>query len=122
MTVACLGAIFWMSSQPDYGTTRSSVLADRASNLAHVPVYAALAFCWLKTVLGTRPLPRAFGVAFIASTVCAVLDEWNQAHVPGRNASLGDLVLDLAGISGMLFILYRKESRSGPLPATPKTL
>jgi VanZ family protein len=115
MTGICLGAIYWMSSMPDDGQARNGVVADLLWNLAHVPVYAALAFCWLKTIVKTRPSAKAIGLAFLASAAWAVADEWHQSFVPGRVSSIGDLVLDLAGISAMLLILYRKGHSGGAL-------
>jgi len=106
LTAVLLGGIYWSSSIPDLSTTESDPLLQLAQNLAHAPVFAALAFCWLRALSGALEIPgAAYGAAALVTSVCAVLDEWHQAFVPGRHASVGDLLLDVAGIGGMLVIV-----------------
>jgi len=106
LAVALLAAISWSSSIPDLSTTESDPLLLLAQNLAHAPVFAALAFCWLRALSGALEIPgSAYGAAALATSVCAVLDEWHQSFVPGRHASVGDLLLDVAGIGAMLVIV-----------------
>jgi VanZ family protein len=62
-------------------------------NAMHVPAYAALSWAWnwalaawLRAAVG-----RAAGACSIASAY-GVFDEWHQSFVPGRYASLTDVV------------------------------
>jgi len=106
LTAALLAAISWMSSVPDLGTTESDALMLLAQNVAHAPVFAVLTFCWVKALSGGLEISgQASALAGVASGMCAVLDEWHQSSVPGRHASVGDLLLDIAGIAAMLAIV-----------------
>lgn len=65
-------------------------LFEGADKLAHVALYAPLGFL----------LGRAVGVGWLAvllATAYGVSDEWHQVFVPGRSASLGDVVADAVG-------------------------
>jgi VanZ family protein len=56
----------------------------------------------LVTQLPNHFIPRVLIVASIASVV-AIADEIHQAYVPGRDASLTDVLLDMAGIGIVIF-------------------
>ena len=113
LTAALLSAIYWMSSVPDLGT-ESDALVLLASNLSHAPLFAVLTFCWLKTLSGALEISGpVYGFASLASGAFAVLDEWHQSSVPGRHASVGDLLLDIAGIGAMLVIVRLTRLRAG---------
>jgi VanZ family protein len=113
LTAALLAAIYGMSSVPDLSTTESDPLVLLAQNLAHAPVFAALMFCWLRALSGGLEISvPAYGFAAVATAVCAVLDEWHQSFVQGRHASVGDLLLDAAGIGAMLVIVRLTRLRA----------
>jgi VanZ family protein len=67
----------------------------------------------LVTQLPNHFIPRLLIVASIASVV-AISDEIHQAYVPGRDASLTDVLLDMAGIGIVIFftsqLFLKKES------------
>jgi VanZ family protein len=123
LTAAMLTAIFWSSSRPDVGGSQSTALVLLASNLFHAPLFAGLAFCWIRALTrGQQATPAVYGAAFVASAASALLDESHQSFVPGRDASAGDLLLDFAGISGMLLILHVRNRRgTGIEPCRPET-
>jgi hypothetical protein len=105
LTAALLAAIYWLSSVPGLGTV-SDPLVLLASNLSHAPLFAVLTFCWLRVLSGALEISGpAYAFASLASGACAVLDEWHQSSVPGRHASVGDLLLDIAGIGAMLVVV-----------------
>jgi len=107
VTVAYVAAIYRLSSLPDLGAPERHPGVLLVMNLAHAPLFAGLAFCVLKNLSAPRDVswPR-YVLAFVASAACAAVDEWHQSFVPGRHASIGDFLLDLAGIGGMLFLLH----------------
>jgi VanZ family protein len=114
LTAALLAAIYWMSAVPDLSSTESDPLVLLAQNLAHAPVFAVLTFCCLKALSGGLEISGpASGFAGLASGGFAVLDEWHQSWVPGRHASVGDLLLDVAGIGAMLVIVRLTRLRRG---------
>lgn len=71
-----------------------------AQNALHVPVFAALTMAWrwaLAAWLRTADA-RVIGACALASGY-GVLDEWHQSFVPGRYATLTDVVLNFAGVA-----------------------
>jgi VanZ family protein len=119
LTVGWMSAIYWLSSRPDLSTTGSEPVVQIASNLAHVPLFAGLAFCWFKTPSARQEVSWwRYGLTFLGTGAYAALDEWHQSFVPGRQASVGDVLMDLAGICGMLLIL-RVQALRGALRKDP---
>ena len=119
LTVAWMGAIYWLSSRPDLSTTGSDPVVQAASNLAHMPLFAGLAFSWFKTLSAGQEVSWwRYGPTFLGTGAYAALDEWHQSFVPGRQASVGDVLIDLAGICGMLLILRVQALRGIPPPRT----
>jgi VanZ family protein len=107
LTVAYVAVIGTLSSIPDLSPSEETPLVLLLYNLAHVPLFAGLAFCVFKSlsVVGASSSAQ-YALAFMACTACAALDEWHQSFVPGRTCSLGDFLLDLAGIGAMLVLLH----------------
>jgi VanZ family protein len=64
--------------------------------LAHVLEYGTLTLLCFH-VFRVRSSLRGAAIAFAIALACAVLDELHQAVVPGRTASLHDVVLDALG-------------------------
>ncbi len=107
----------------------SSVVSDLSSynpySLLHIPLYGILTILLIFSFvpfkfnssnpinpgnpsnLRTRFLPPG-GIALIV----AIADEIHQAYVPGRDASITDVLLDLVGIVLVLFLavhFFRKK-------------
>ena len=78
-------------------------------SLLHIPLYGTLSLL-LVLALGSgqtyRPKLRYIIAALAASSV-AILDEFHQAFLPTREASITDVFLDLGGIFLGLFIFQR---------------
>lgn len=107
-TLAYLAMISWFSSHPEPKTSGNDPLVQLAINLYHVPLYAGLGFFILQAIsrgqaLAAHLWTRA-AFTLVTAGVVAILDEWNQVHVPGRDASLSDLLLDLAGVACVLLV------------------
>ena len=89
-------------------------LDELGHGLAHVGMFAALAFC-LHRALGKLSL-KAAGVAAALATLYGVSDEWHQSMVAVREAALGDVGLDVVGaVLGSFCSLL--VARSGPGPS-----
>lgn len=102
--------IFWLGSEPVLGGNRHD-FASIVANLFHVPLYTGHAYWVLQAISGGRglsanPIPRAVCTVLLSGLV-AVLDEWRQQFVPGREPSLWDLLLDGMGIAALLFMCAR---------------
>lgn len=116
LTLVWTAAIYLLSSRVELGTGDSHPVVALASNLFHVPLFAGLAFCLLKTFSGGQEIPfRLCWVVFVVAAGYAVLDEWHQSFVPGRFASVGDVLLDVTGIMATMLIVRWK----GLCAATP---
>ncbi|MCC7416171.1 MAG: VanZ family protein [Acidobacteria bacterium] len=110
-TAGLLAAIFLGSAIP-YLTTYRGPVVQFLSNAGHAPLFALLALLWLRSLSAGPGGPR-YGLALAVSMLCAVLDEWHQSFVPGRTASLSDLMVDLAGIGAMLAaVRWRTRTRA----------
>jgi len=102
----------------------SSVVSDLSyfnpSSLLHIPLYGILTFLLILSLVPfkfnptnssnpSNPInPKAHfllpgGIALIV----AIADEIHQAYVPGRDASVTDVLLDLVGINLALFLFFR---------------
>jgi len=99
--------LFWQSSSSDAGSLLSFLPAG-SDKVAHFGAYAVLGA--LLTVATTKPaLGWALAVAY------GVTDEIHQALVPGRFASVGDLVADALGAmagAGLVVYLVRRSQRT----------
>jgi VanZ family protein len=105
LTLAAVAVIYVLSSMPDLSAERDPLL-QLSWNLAHIPAFGTLAFLMLKAIPGTeRASWERCVAALLGSAAYAVADEWHQSFVPGRYASVGDFLLDLAGIAGTLLIV-----------------
>jgi VanZ family protein len=121
LTLASLLAIYWLSSQSHLGVSGRGVASRFMSKLAHVLLYAGLAFCLVRALTGGRRHSRLpWAVSALAVLVAGgfgALDEWHQSFVRGRSASLGDVILDLTGASAMVlglrFTAARTTAREG---------
>jgi len=82
-----------MSSLPDNSLPgEGSSVEQLLSNLAHIPAYAILSILWIKSISSTTYIIAVFIAIF------AISDEVHQSFIPGRTASLMDIVLDFIGI------------------------
>ena len=111
LALLAVAAIYLLSSVPDLGSAGRDPLVELAWNLAHAPTFGILAFLLLKAFSGTRQVSLGrCGLALLGSGEYAAVDEWHQSFVPGRHASVGDFLMDLAGIGAMLLILLLRDS------------
>ncbi|MGH7588724.1 MAG: VanZ family protein, partial [Gemmatimonadota bacterium] len=60
-----------------------------------------------------RPIPvRLYAAIVLVAATYAWFDEWRQAAIVGRHASVEDVLLNLTGIAGLL-ILHRLAGGQG---------
>jgi len=88
--------------------------------VAHLVVYSALSFYFLRAMLMHRPTSRKRPVLWVV-VIClsvALLDEGRQSTIPSRVASMMDVILDTTAAAicaGCAVILYQPAPiRSGP--------
>ncbi|MBR57468.1 MAG: hypothetical protein CMH54_05340 [Myxococcales bacterium] len=108
--IAWATLIWLLSSVPSSGLSRPPFVG--ADKVVHFLLFAVLGFAWVR---GLRP-----GFAFLWGLVVlvaayGVLDEWHQTWVPGRTATIGDVIADALGsIIGCLtaYLRFSPSKRS----------
>jgi VanZ family protein len=111
--------IFWQSSYPGI---ISQPLFPFDDKVLHFGAYAFMAILAVRDLLFEKQfwsLARIKIIAILFACVFGLSDEFHQAFVPLRTASVGDFLADCAGsITGCLFylnILSRKKSSKNRL-------
>jgi hypothetical protein len=122
LSVAYIAGIFFFAD--------SSVVSTLASfnpySLLHIPLYGILTVLLIFSFVPIKFNPRNSTNAINAmnatktinlraryllpggiASVVAIADEIYQAYVPGRDASITDVLLDMVGIILVLFFLFR---------------
>jgi VanZ family protein len=114
VTAVYVMVIYWLSSLPDLSSPKQDPLTLFLMNLGHLPLFAVLAFCLLKTFsrVGKSWWPR-YALAFVVGAAGGALDEWHQSFVPGRSSSIVDFLVDAIGIGAMLLLLRLSALRKG---------
>lgn len=110
VALAWMGGIWGLSSLHAVPGARNFWVAWLL-NCGHAFEFGMLAL-WLALALPRRDHPRPWAdltaarilLVFVLAMVWAVLDEWHQSHVSGRDATAFDLVTDACGILGVLWI------------------
>ena len=108
-TLAWAGLIYYLSDQPTVDMPSLFAYQDK---LMHLAAFAVLGFLSLGAMRVSAAGFRAGQVwlSIMLVSLFGVLIEYNQSFLPGRDASIGDLVADLAGASlgaGLLYWLSR---------------
>lgn len=123
LTLLYMLAILWSStvpgsSHPTEGFSKRGFMM----NLLHIPAYSILTYFLLRAAFAVRlrtqgsgpciPLGSAFvisAVVFAAAVCFGVLNEFVQAHVPGREFSIGDMLRNALG-AGLTLFFYKNKS------------
>lgn len=110
-----MAGIFAMSSQSTVPQA-SGISPALTAALGHLVVYAVLAVLIFRAVeIDVRNVTRCAVIAWGISTLYGITDEFHQSFVPGRYATVGDVLLDSAGAAAGLCLLlgyrsYRRKS------------
>ena len=107
LALAWMAFIRQLSSMPS-GDEPVSFPRSWLANAAHAPLFGLLALWWILAlprregwpVLGRGALLAVLGLVL----AYGALDEWHQASVPGRHASVLDLTTDVVGAACTLWL------------------
>lgn len=103
LPLGLMGGIFLLSSIPgDVHHGGLKILTDlnpQLQNLLHIPLFGLLQWLWLRAMdrigrTGLKTVLLCFGISF----GYGIVDEFHQMFVPGRYASLIDMVLNFTGV------------------------
>jgi len=102
--------IFFFSSISDIGKDIPSQWIKIISYFFHFGEYAVLAFLIIRAFGGMPRISRKkiLPLALIFAIIYAVSDEYHQSFVPGRNASVIDILVDSLGILTTMTFFHRK--------------
>ncbi|MEZ5979556.1 MAG: VanZ family protein [Planctomycetota bacterium] len=110
LACAWMATNHWLSSGVR-GPAGDSLVWSYLSNLFHAPLYGLLALWWV-VALPRRDEPfrwarlgaRQMVGVWLAVLAWGVLDELHQSRVPGRDASVADLVTDGSAAAAVLVV------------------
>ncbi len=111
-----MALIFVMSSIPMDGKSERlkfmTDLAPTVQNILHIPVFDLLAYLWLRSLAkhGFSRIQKLISTMII-TVGYGILDEVHQLFVPGRYASLSDVVMNILGITIGIIIFLQLERR-----------
>jgi len=107
--------IFVSSSIPGNSSIFRTLLPySGLNNLLHTPLYGVLTYLWAKyfTKKGKSLMPSLIHAAIISFTY-GIFEEFHQSMIADRVASIGDVMLNAAGILVCVFIyISLKEKRN----------
>ncbi|MFA5261477.1 MAG: VanZ family protein [Candidatus Omnitrophota bacterium] len=121
LTFSYMLAILWSSTIPSSSDTEGFSKRGLVMDLLHIPAYSILAYFFLRTFCAFRLLSKDTGslpfmsqvlviqvFVFTAAVCFGIFNEFVQAHVPGREFSIGDMLRNALG-AGLALFFYRYE-------------
>lgn len=107
--VACMGFIFFVSSQPKKDIPPLFPFQDV---VYHTLIYSILALCFSRALKNTNPnIPALNLIIFtiIFGVVYGISDEFHQSFIPGRSVSGFDVFIDgIGSTAGGIIYLWPK--------------
>ncbi|RLD13355.1 hypothetical protein DRI50_07350 [candidate division KSB1 bacterium] len=82
--------------------------------IVHFLIFGILGWLLVRGMImeSTKWIRRnAYFIAVLVGFLFALSDEWHQSLVPGRDASVGDLLADILGIAFFIWYFYQKQRR-----------
>jgi len=101
-----MGLIFALSSRSTLVEIENDAGEKFFYKISHVIAYAILAWLWWRAL--TPPRETSWPILFAASILTvlyAISDEYHQSFVPGRHASLYDILFDTSGALAMILLI-----------------
>lgn len=108
--------IYYFSDQPNSAATTQQYFGDAnliARKIAHISEFAILTLLlnWSISYSEARQSKGFWFISLLLSLCYAIFDEWHQEYVPGRSASVFDVLIDSSGILFAIFVLYLGRDR-----------
>lgn len=111
--VAYSGIIFYVSGLPDLKAPVEGIHVDKILHIGeYIPFGFLAARCW--GIHSAVVKPNILFFAGILTVIYGLSDEYHQSFVPGRFASVYDLLADtLGGLIGAWFYLKFQQKQEG---------
>ena len=94
LTVSYIGLIFFLSSLQGF---RLPELPENSDKFIHTVAYMPLGFLFYMSLIKSGFGRYGFALAMLLTVLYGVTDEFHQAFVPGRYATIGDVMADSIG-------------------------
>jgi VanZ family protein len=112
-----MAAIFWMSSRSN--PLPGLDLSGGRDKVAHAAAYAVLGLLLARAAFRSWPERGLVSMSALGAGLAAiygVLDEVHQSFVPGRHATVGDVIADAVGaiLGAGVFIALMRRRGLGP--------
>ena len=111
---AWMALIFFLSAQPMLPSSGEDWLDDLIHVVSHFVEYAVLAVLVSRAILaGNKWTRERLALVLSWCVIYALGDEWHQSFVPGRDASVFDLAVDVVGVLGgmMVYVSRMKDEK-----------
>ncbi|MEQ1894711.1 MAG: VanZ family protein, partial [Planctomycetota bacterium] len=112
MWLGWAAVIFDLSSKSRPVVTSESPLWEFLSNLAHAPLFGTLALFTAALCLRQREggwprwRPSRAAAVVLVTMLYGLADEWHQSTVPGRDASLMDVLTDTVAAAMVVWVVH----------------
>lgn len=106
--------IFILSSIPATEDNKMAgvYIQPTLQNILHIPLFGLLAFLWMRFFSNKGfPLHKTLMFSLTIVILYAIFDELHQYFVPGRYASLGDLIFNIVGCVVFAFYYAKTTKR-----------
>lgn len=100
--LAWMACIFFLSSRSDLANATDSAIGEVVLLAAHFVGYGVLAILLAHALALPR---RNRAIACMLAVLYGVTDEFHQSFTPGRSASAADLLADLLGALGGVYLM-----------------
>ena len=108
LTVSYMGLIFFLSSLQGFSLLG---LPENSDKFIHMVAYMPLGFLFYMSLIKSGFGRYVFAFAMLLTVLYGVTDEFHQSFVPGRYATIGDIIADsigaLLGCLGANFVKKR---------------
>ena len=94
LTVSYMGLIFFLSSLHGFSLPE---LPENSDKFIHMVAYMPLGFLFYMSLIKSGFGRYGFALAMLLTVLYGVTDEFHQAFVPGRYATIGDVMADSIG-------------------------
>jgi VanZ family protein len=105
--------IFFLSAQPSLPSPEEDWLEELRNIAGHFTVYVVLALLVSRAAAPDGRLSKwRMILVVLGCAAYALSDEWHQSYVPGRDASVFDLAVDVLGVlAGLIVYVSRRSNK-----------
>lgn len=92
-TAGYMGLLFFLSSREKFGF----ILPSDSDKIVHALAYIPLGLLFYRSLIASGIRKYVFVTASLLALLYGITDEIHQIFVPGRDASIGDVIADAFG-------------------------